>query len=256
MLLLYAEVRNLLNYNSHIKFKCHNIKTNRVEQVLKQISFLKLCGYKSKIKLTRPDVIHWKFCSGTCTIGEKFDLVIQYDTTYQDLRNGFELYGGCVEATKNVIKHAYVEQNRDIPVATDKEAWWCFTQIKDKKLHVIICDLGVSIPYTLPERKKDLFQLLRMLFGANLTDADMLEGAIGAPSSRSGESYRGNGLPTIREIAKINEGTLTIFSRNGMVKYMGTSPHPIKRNYRVPLRGTVIAWVLPLGAENADNIHS
>lgn len=257
MIVLYAEVKNILNYNNEIKFKCCNIKTNRVEQVLKQIKFFSLCKHKSKVKLTRNDVVHWRFCSGVSLIYDKFDDVVLYDTIFKELPTESDLYAGCVEATKNVIKHAYIEKTRELPISIDKEAWWCFTQVKDKKLHMVICDLGITIPYTLPKNKPSLMQLLLNLFGDKMSDADLLEGAIGTPSSRSGESYRGNGLPKIAEIARVKGGSLSVYSRHGHVKYTGEHIIPVKKAHKLPLNGTVIAWMLPLGGgKNEDNIHS
>lgn len=244
MLLLYAELCNIQNNFEKVRFKCHPVATNKIKQVLKQIGFFCLCKQNCNVNTTRDDVVNWRMCSGIGIISKKFDDIVEQEKEFKQLPPECDLYGGCVEATKNVKRHAYIDNFREIPVCIEKEAWWCFSQIKDKKLHIVVCDLGVSIPFTLPKHKPKLFRWLR-LFQAT-TDADLIEGAVSTPTSRSGESFRGNGLPKIADIAKVDEGSLTIHSRKGFVYYQGTKPAQ-KMNFKTPLNGTVIAWSLPLG---------
>ncbi|MBD5647993.1 MAG: hypothetical protein HDQ89_10445 [Desulfovibrio sp.] len=250
MIIFYAEISNLINQDNNIHFKCININSNRVEQVLKQVRFLSKCRYKSKARITRSDVINWRVCSGKSLIYSKFDEVVLQENIFKQLPPESDLYAGCVEATKNVMRHAYIEELRRIPICRDKEAWWCFTQIKDQKLTMVVCDLGVSIPYTLPKTKKKLVRWMALFpfFGKQIEDADLIDGAIRMPSSRSGESFRGNGLPKIAEIARVCGGALTIHSRSGYIHYEN-SDAPIKHNYIAPVHGTVIAWTLPLGGK-------
>ena len=244
MLLIYAELRNINNFNENISFKCCNITSNRIKQVLKQIGFINLCNQNCSVDTTRNDVITWRVCSGNSLIYDKFDTVVEPEKEFKQLPPESDLYGGCVEATKNVNRHAYIDNFREIPICTEKETWWCFSQVKDEKLNIVVCDLGVSIPYTLPHHKPKLYRFLRLF--RKTSDADLIEGAINSPTSRSGESFRGNGLPKIAEIAKVNGGSLTIHSRRGVVHYRGTEPAK-KTNFKTPLNGTIIAWSLPLG---------
>ena len=248
MIVLYAELKNILNYDSEIKIRCLNVSTNRIRQVLKQIGLFSICNHTSRVKITRDDVVNWRVCSGTNLIGEKFDQVVLPDTILEKLPEDSELYAGCVEATMNVVRHAYFENTRTLPVMKEKEAWWCFTQVKDGMLQAVVCDLGLSIPYTLPKRKEKLHRWLRLFIhsGEKMKDADFIAGAISSPTSRSGESFRGNGLPKIAECARTNGGSLAIHSRHGFVQYEGMDG-PVKKNYRVPVNGTVIAWALPIG---------
>lgn len=252
MLIIYAEIRNIINCNEKILFKCCNITSNRIKQVLKQIGFFALCNQHCIVDTTRDDVVSWRVCYGNSLIYDKFDTVVEPEKEFKQLPPESDLYGGCVEATKNVNRHAYIENFREMPVCIQKEAWWCFSQVKDSKLHVVVCDLGVSIPYTLPRHKPKLYRFLRLFKGT--TDADLIDGAITSPTSRSGESFRGNGLPKIADIAKVHGGSLTIHSRKGVVHYSDAEPAK-KMNFKTPLNGTVIAWSLPLGGEYEKNFH-
>ena len=76
------------------------------------------------------------------------------------------------------------------------------------------------------------------------TDADIIKGALKNPRSISRESYRGNGLPKMMEVAKAG-GKLTIYSRYGVVQAFDTSIY--SKNYPQPLLGTIISLTLPIG---------
>lgn len=242
MIAIYAELHNIKNVFPNIKFRCEKRSSSKVKQVLTQIGIYRLCGQKCFTKKpTRSDVIHWRVCSGVGVICEQIDKVISEKELSLVSQVG-DIYGGCTEATKNALRHAYPETRLGIPVAHDKSGWWCFSQVKDNRLTVVVCDLGVSIPYTLPLNFPDILTKLKKL-GAN-TDADIIAGALKRPRSRSGETYRGNGLPKMMEVASIG-GALSIYSRCGVVSALGTDIRT--ENYRNPLRGTIISWSLPLG---------
>jgi len=244
MIAIYAELNNIKNVYPDVCFRCRKKTCNKIRQVLTQIGIYKMCGQKCFTKKpTRSDVVHWRVCMGVGVICEQIDKVISENEISRVSQVG-DIYGGCIEATKNALRHAYPEQRMGIPVAHDVSGWWCFSQVKDNNLTVVVCDLGVSIPRTLPLNFPDVLAKLKSL-GAN-TDADIIAGALKRPRSSSGESYRGNGLPKMMEVASVG-GSLIIYSRRGTVNVFGSDIRA--ENYRNPLRGTIISWSLPLGGK-------
>lgn len=260
MILIYASLQNAINIASNFKFRCANVSNIKVKQVLKQIGIYALCCQKCTIRPSMGDVVKWRVCCGVDVISEKFDAIVDPETELQQLPPEIDLYGGCIEATKNVGRHAYInadgtastgmKNNGLFNVAHEKTSWWCFSQVKDATLCVVVCDLGLSIPHTLPTKRPKLFDYIKSmrLKGQNISDAELIKNAVETPSSRSGEDYRGNGLPRIAEIASSSGGTVGIYSRHGsfFIKKDGTM---LTLNDQSPIYGTVITWTLPLGSE-------
>ncbi len=242
MIAIYAEIKNMLNVYPELKFYCKKRVTDKVRQVLTQIGIYNLCRQNNySKKTTRRDVIYWRVCSGTGVIVDRINKVLSEEEK-NCLSNIADIYGGCTEATKNALRHAYPTQRRGIPVDTEKTEWWCFSQVKEGELTILVCDLGVSIPATIPLTFPDIVNKLKHI-GRN-TDADIIKGALKNPRSISRESYRGNGLPKMMEVAKAG-GKLTIYSRYGVVQAFDTSIY--SKNYPQPLLGTIISLTLPIG---------
>ena len=245
MLYLYSVLRNAKNLNPNILFRCVKV-TNKILQVLAQIGLLSLCNQTKPIEITRDDVKFWRFCCGKQIIGNKFDNIVPLDDRFHKIPSDADLYGACIEATKNVIRHAYCEKNNIIKVAHQKEAWWCFSQIKDNRLIVIVCDLGVTIPYTLPKNMPNLISFLQRKNFNELSDSQMIFSAIQYSRSRTENFNRGNGLNKIAEIAKIKNGIVSIQSRHGCVTCRENSSY-YNIDFKIPVLGTIIYWSLPLG---------
>lgn len=81
---------------------------------------------------------------------------------------------------------------------------------------VVICDLGIGIPATIPMRHPKLYRFLKLFKSSS--DSNLIRGAIKTPSSRTGKPFRGNGLPSIANLAKMIYGSsLTIHSYKGCI---------------------------------------
>lgn len=254
MLLLYAEMSNALNITERLHFSCIKPRNSKSSHVLDQIGIYRICREKFKKIKDYDDVIFWKHCSGKDVIGAAFDKVLD-DDSRKKLEKGHpevDLYGGCVEATKNAKRHAYIEARSMSAVAYEKTSWWMFSQVKDGILSVNVCDLGVGIPATLPFTRKNLFNILMETLGKDSNDAKLIEGAIHGNSSRSGESYRGNGLPKIARVAQeTKRASLVVYSYKGEVTITKNNTQCVV--YGKPVPGTIISWCLPIGEENAQN---
>lgn len=244
MLYLFSELNNLINLYPLLKVRCIPARNTKVNHVLDQIGLFKLCYYKFISNIEYDDVIHWRSISGIKVIGPAFDLLIDPHEELPVLPYGLDIYGACIEATKNAFIHAYIGKRELSPVAFNKCAWWMFSQLRDNILTIAICDLGVGIPATLPKTNPSLVARIGKLFSGTL-DAHLIKEAINEPSSRTGKSYRGNGLKKIADIARNNLGaTLAIHSGRGYVEIargkLWTS------HYKQPFPGTLVVWKLPM----------
>lgn len=250
MLYLYAEVKNLQNLRPNLRFSCIESRNDKVNHVLHQVGMFALCRHSFTVKKQYRDVVYWRSCHGVEVLAESFDKVIDPDNVLNKIPASIDIYGGCVEATKNAHVHAYIEERKLSPVDNENTAWWIFSQIKDGKVSIAICDLGIGIPRTLPKTDRNFFMKILASI-ASRTDAHLIEGAIDTPSSRTQKGYRGNGLKKIAKIAADDRrASFAIYSGKG---YVGTdSGRRQKCNYSRALPGTIVAWNLPLG-ENDDH---
>lgn len=245
MILIYAEICNILNIEKNIKFLFSKIRQGKILQILKQIGILKICNHSCSITPTRSDVVHWRVCAGVEVIGENFDNIVNPEKELKSLPPEIDLYGGCIEATKNAKRHAYIMPRELSKVANSITSWWIFSQIRNNKLTIVVCDLGITIPKTLPKQRLSLYQYIQSTLSSS-KESNLIWGAIEKPLSRSLEDFRGNGLPKIAEIAtKTAKARLTIHSGRGCV-FINKKEKKIF-DYKKPIPGTIISWTLPLG---------
>lgn len=248
MLYVFSEMSNILNINSGLKLKCIESRTKKINHVLDQIGIFRLCRHKFVPSEEYNDVIYWRYIYGVGVLGQKFDSIVSPDRELTELPMDMDIYGACVEATKNAHIHAYIERRELSPVAHKKTSWWMFSQIRDNILTVAICDLGIGIPKTLPKTNKTLYAAILELFKPK-NEADFIWGAIKAPSSRTNRPFRGNGLKKIATIAQDDaRASLEIYSSRG---YIGISEkRPKLCMYKNALPGTIVLWDMPLGDKN------
>lgn len=246
MLWLYAEIKNILNIHTNVQFTCKKPSNEKVSHVLHQVGIYSICKERFIPNRKYNDVIHWRTCSGTHVIAEQYDHITD---NRSDLFNpDLDLFGGCAEATKNALKHAYLEQRNLSHVESNKEAWWIFSQIKDGAMCVCICDLGIGIPRTLPITKKEWLRSVIKKLGDDTSSADLILAALDKNKSRTKKDYHGNGLPKIASIVrKTGQGQLVINSNDGYV-LVGKS-EPRLKSYKTPIPGTIVSWTLPVSSK-------
>ena len=244
MLYLYAEIENLLNINKDITIKCKKSRTLKVNHVLYHIGLFKLCNHTFSPSRKYKDIIYWKKSSGVQVEGCKFDEIMGEDNRLKEVANRINIYGGFIEATQNAYMHAYMQRRKLSFVDHKKTAWWAFSQVRDGFVYITICDLGIGIPATVPNRLPGFIEALTQKFGMT-THADIIKAAIERPRSRTKEKHRGNGLRTIAEIAKQdNRASFSIASSKG---YVYSRNNQLKRaNFKSSLPGTIVTWKLPL----------
>ncbi len=244
-LLFVSELRNLINVLGR---KCPVIRCNRshnskVMEVLQQIGVLKLLKYRKKISARANDVVNWKFTSGNSVTGEDYDRILSHVDDKITETKQKDFYVGITEAMANTHHHAYI-MNKDRPVANGTESWWAFSQIKDGRLHVVFCDLGIGIPKSLPVQQPSWFQNIKQLLPSP-SDSDLIKNAIEISVSRTNQSHRGKGL---RQFVKVVEGVqgsfLSIHSNRG--RYGIDNGNKGSYLYKNSISGTLIEWSMPI----------
>ena len=252
MLYLYAEIDNILNIYQNITIRCKKSRTLKVNHVLYHIGMFKLCNHSFTPSKKYRDIIHWKKSSGVQVEGSKFDDIIGDDNRLRELVDRINIYGGFIEATQNAYMHAYIGQRNLSYVVHQKTSWWAFSQVTEDFVYITICDLGIGIPATVPNRLPGFIEALTKKIGMT-THADIIKAAIERPRSRTKEKHRGNGLKTIAEIAKQdNRASFSIASSKG---YVYSRNNQLKRaNFKSSLPGTIVTWKLPLHEPPKDSL--
>ena len=154
------------------------------------------------------------------------------------------LYVGLTEAMTNSGQHAYPEEfYKEIP--PEFRRWW-MTGSYDKSLNslrILILDLGVGIPFTLP--RSSIGERIAGYLARYTTpdDADRIDAAVQVGRTSTGTQGRGNGLDEIRKfIEQSPGGRLRILSGKGEVVYTSGDVHPKKSTHVASVPGTLIEW--------------
>jgi hypothetical protein len=259
-LLFLAEVQRIVTVGRAKKrrlIKCSRITDQKVAQVLHQIGFFDAIGRMSKISPTAKDVIHWRAVAGTGADGEKANGLIEELRDRLPPSLSSPMYAGLVEAMTNCRQHAYLRNRRDGLGIVGNGEWWLFAKEEENELSVVICDLGIGIPNSLPlTQESDLIReavaRLGRTLGLAFTDSDLVQAAIELGRSRTRDRHRGKGLRDVLDvITKAGVGHLRIYSNRGCYTYrvrdnVAENHH---RNYRHSILGTVIQWAVPINME-------
>lgn len=249
MLLLFAHLKYVMYKNALIKVSGILPKStnSKVSQVIKQIGLSSIILCENDSNPSDEDVIHWQVVSGREADGSKTEFILQaIEKCYGDeVVEG--LYEGVTEAMINVRQHAY---KSDIQIDIEGDEWWLFFQIKDGMFHISICDLGIGIPKSLNDNHYDKNKGIFQYFTHKRRDSDAIKAAIKLGKSRTKEENRGKGLPQIVYALQDVEGSkISILSGHGI--YIRTdTEYQIDRDFRTPIRGTVLNWSLPLTERN------
>lgn len=274
-----AELDSLIILNKDITFKITFSNEKIVNQVLEQTGILKLLNKKMKFDDEEFDdtVKYWNYASGhnseidsADTMLDDFDKILA-STTSRDV------FTVLTEALTNCHQHAYVEKR--FPTAPKFiKKWWLFSEIREDKLTVCVCDLGVGIPNSLrvnsPNVQQNWFQILKEFLAQNKVkndfDSAAIKAAIEISNTRTNLPNRGKGLNQI--INKVNtisdqKVSVAIYSNKGSyIINRGLVTDLVKTDivdgisvpYKESLEGTLIVWSIPLDKQpnNQDLVVS
>lgn len=166
-LLLVAQTSRLVTARPELCIKCtwppvvaggkHKNSSNLVESALKQIGFFDIIGQQSSKQTNQPTVRMWRIVAEDTAKGQlaaSLLKIIKDNFSQADQR---KLYRGAIEAISNCVEHAYPDAGEQ-----DDKRWWMLVGIDNEHITVIVCDLGVGIPVTLPKLHSE--SILKRIF--------------------------------------------------------------------------------------------
>jgi len=248
-LLLYAELNRLIAYSSGaVKLRCTEPANDRSSQVLKQVGIYRLCSNNSSVKTNRSDVVHWQVAQGQLVDNSLCAPAIEGYQDRLETEMIDELLGGLGEAMTNAIHHAYDSIRQDGLDYKGTTDWWMFSQEKEGRLSVVICDLGIGIPTTLPLKRPNIWQKL-ILRKPTPTDSDCIREAIVEGHTRTSLDGRGYGLGNIVDVVENTMGgVVVVYSNHGRYDSRSVTPYPL--DYDDSIMGTMIFWNVPMKSKS------
>lgn len=268
---LVAEVDHLLKINPSLKINCsipkrqsnHKYKNSDkvLESSLQQIGFFKAIGQYERAVTRYSNVTMWKQLSGDTADGSLAASLLDQLPEQITQKAKSHFYRGAIEAIANCVDHAYPDSESD-------RRWWMLAGTKEDRLTIIVCDLGVGIPATLPlKHPEKLLTLISRTFNIlGQTDADLIRTSTFIKRTRTLMTHRGKGGADIRSIVEhYPEALLSIRSNRGAyvvagsefkrrivdkkITYIeGTNDREWISNHSLSIYGTLIEWTISLEA--------
>lgn len=226
-----------------------------VEQVLQQVGILGMLHLKARLSTSSfpENVRHWKHASDELAEGKKAGPLVERYTGRLATSLTRGLYAGITEAMTNSVQHAYVGERGD--ELSDRQSarcrrWWMFSQERDGKLTVALCDLGIGIPASLADAEKwapDFIERLLASLGFGAQDSSLIRAAVEIHRTSTGMEHRGKGLGEILDVVrKARSGHLSIMSNRGFFRHNGATGEDESRDYPGSILGTLVQWEIPL----------
>lgn len=232
------------------KLSCNYPDDEVVGQLLQHVGVLSKMGLSNRWEITSDVVKHWHYTHGACTDMSGLRTLMSDHEQSLSAEVRSQLFASLSEAITNVINHAYPESESH---GNDKK-WWMFSQRKDGKLFIAVCDHGIGIPGSL-RAKPYLKDYLRRIFvtSRRRMDETLISDAVGSPRTVTQLPYRGKGLPEMLAFVKLlGDGSLSILSEHGAFSYKARLDHANSTTFRNAINGTLIFWEIPLEGSHGD----
>ena len=223
-------------------------------QVLLQVGLAELCGESSPEQNDHFDesVRHWRYATGERMNDAPGRAMERFEGHLSgELHEG--IWKGVSEAIVNSVHHAYLEPRRDGFGGADEVRWWMFSHVRDGNLTVVVCDLGIGIPRSLPIvwGKSRVAQLLTK-FGIVRPEVAAVRAALEIGATRTQQENRGRGLPQVWGDMKTHAGAhLLLLSNKAQLYWNADEKKESEREYDESIFGTMIMWTVPLSEENS-----
>jgi len=262
MLILIAALRRLADrYPGRIHARCP--PQSLAAQLLNHFGLAEALGVAHH--LSRPQhssVVEWRHLVGTHADGDRVkELLDTYrQHTHADIPD--ELFLVLTEGLTNVAHHAYPASCR---LAKEHQKWWLFarfvepTATQQGSIYIAIYDVGVGIPATLRPKLVNMELVLNVadktMRAAKLgdgawVDQRLLRTAIEDSRTQTYLSFRGKGLPEMREFAASTVGgRLHIVSGQAQYSVHGGRSEGQLQGFGEKFPGTLLLWNLPLNGK-------
>jgi hypothetical protein len=143
----------------------------------------------------------------------------------------------------------------------EDRGWWMFVREEPETLTVVFCDLGLGVPYTVPNSSKHASWLetrmadVKRAIGLHThRDGELISATVEEKRSRFKKEHRGNGFANMVEtINAVEGGILRIYSNRGLYGYQKRDGQieQITQNFGDSIYGTVVGWHITLPKEAA-----
>lgn len=216
-----------------------------VTGMLTKLNISKRLGIK-ELKSDHKLVEKWYYFSGENTdLGEEYDEIENVlIEKFGEESETFDVINTAIgEAVINVVNHAYSDDDK-------YKKWYLFLSITPEKCNVVISDLGMTIPNSIPTKISD--NILQRIFNinswGNLTDDSKIEIATQYQKTATKLPNRGKGFQDMKAVCdQVHGSIMMIHSKGGYwAKSTKNEEKFKKQNYKSIVNGTIISWLLPL----------
>ena len=226
-----------------------------VRELLWQMGFMDLLNVDAEVPQS-PSVserqVFIKFMSGhdmqkeaSKRIFDEIQKSLVSEKMLQELQ--YSMYPGMTETITNTCHHGYPKP------ADELNRWWTSASVdrKTKKISVVCYDRGKTIPRTIRDTMRYTeagMQKFFAYFKSSDPDHKIVVDALKYGRSSTRAPNRGRGLPALKRLIDTNrQGTLTIYSREGMARYSVKDGKNGENSYfsrPLPRRmlGTLVEW--------------
>lgn len=193
LIYLMVMIKNYGFSNQH-NFRGNLPKNKEPKQVYLECGFLDYFENNVNSSIDNPEKL--RVIKGDETESDKSPIVIEFiaDKQKRTIKELISVQKVFIEMMSNVVYHAY--KSKDYIKNKD---WYIYAEHIEDYVRVIFVDTGIGIAQTV--RKKIQERLFKFM---KPTDAKLMESAFEGKFNRTqtNESYRGNGLKTIRKLAQ------------------------------------------------------
>ncbi|MEN7535977.1 ATP-binding protein [Aurantiacibacter flavus] len=163
------------------------------------------------------------------------------------------------EALVNSVQHAYIEPRGTAGSRMRSKRWWMLTQELEGELTVMVCDLGIGIPRSLPLKWEEsvVAQLISKFDSSKGPDVKAIRTALEISKTRTQEAHRGKGLPQIwQAVREVSGRGVSIFSNRARLTWNGATDKEHEFEYSDSIKGTIVAWsVKTIDGDNNDHVY-
>lgn len=238
--------KQMLEKHPHITCRGRTSPHSVVSGMLSKLGIAKRLGFKG-VKSTHDSVEKWYSFSGENTdLGDEYDEIegVLKEKFGEDSETFDVINTAIGEAIINVVNHAYTADDQ-------YKKWYLFLSITPEKCNVVISDLGLSIPTSIPTKITDnvLNRVFNLKSWGNLKDSEKIEIATQYQRTSTELSYRGKGFQDMKAVCdQIDGAEMAVHSKNGYwaKRTQNGSERFKKQNYQSCINGTIIFWLLPL----------
>lgn len=240
---------------------CIPPRSDLVQQVFKQVGLASLLGLRQNVSVSHRMVTFWRYETGIDSGGEVVDALLDQVERELNGETGQGIYVATTEALLNAVHHGSTgrdgvvrEDDDGIPILPRR--WWLFGGVHDGYLSLVVSDLGIGIPRSLPLRWRDHdIRMIANSLSLQSNDSDYIRVAMELHRTRTGQRNRGRGMRQLRNaITDADAGYLVVYSNRGVYKYHGDDESESRHNFKYGIHGTTIEWSMPL--ESARDISA